>query len=132
MCARDAGLAGAEDAGTGGASRTRQPIEEYLELHAGIIQARRLCCVDEGGKRNTGVAIGHQENIVCRIERCFVGAKISAVYSDFSSQTAINSCLRAGINCGAFRKMAPPLAHLNTLCLPGFVSRAASVTHRRP
>src|SRR2546427_12985792 len=95
MCAGDAGLAGAEDAVTGGASRTRQPIEEYLELHAGIIQARRLCCVDEGGKRNTGVAIGHQENIVCRIERSFVGAKISTVYS--APAAAIDSGLRGKV-----------------------------------
>src|SRR5437899_3691628 len=100
MCARDAGLAGAEDAGTGGASRTRQPIEEYLELHAGIIQARRLCCVDEGGKRNTGVAIGHQENIVCRIERCFVVAKISTVYSD--PDAASTTFIRAGIQRADF------------------------------
>ncbi len=87
MCTRLGRLTdSAQDAagGEGGASNRaggRGAIKEYLELDTGIICARRIRCVDQGDKRNSGVAIRHQENIILGIPGCLIGAKVSTVYS---------------------------------------------------
>src|SRR5262249_31646133 len=84
MYARDVLTEGAGDAGTGRARNRpggRRAIKEYLELDTGITCACWIGCVNQGDKRNTGVAIGHQQNVVPRIKGRLVGAKVSTVYS---------------------------------------------------
>src|SRR5713101_9883791 len=81
MCASDGLTELATDAGTRQATRVRQPIEEDLALDTGIIRAQWFRCVDHCDKRNPGVAIGHQEKIIRRIESHLVGAKVSTTRS---------------------------------------------------